>query len=350
MKYVITITLLFLSLQNTAQVSLSSGLVAYYPFSNDYKDHSGNGHDGTAHGDMSFTSDLWHHSNAAANFGGDSSWIGVPASVGLTPTKHLSLSFRYKTNVGRIEYILSKSDYSDGGTTDNVQYQILLNDSVNFGSGLTFGTCHNNSCITTSYNPAGYPQDYLSNDTTLSQNSWHCVVLTFDSGQKKMYIDNILRASDTTVGANPHSIDSCINGMLKIGFWWEGGPLYFSGAMDELRIYNRHLNTSEITALCNYNYDSLYNSNGEASSVNALTNDHNIQIFPNPVSNNLSVKLPVDESNSEAIVINQLGQIILDLKFNSSVFSIDVSKLPASTYFLRICNGTFIKTVQFSKN
>jgi len=336
MRTILLILSLFIAATVSAQVSLTSGLVAYYPFSGDYNDHSGNGHNGIPHA-MSLTTDKWGHTNSAALFGGDSSWVEIPASPSLTTSKHLSVSFRYNTNVdsSRIEYLMSKSDFYGTGTTNNVQYQILLNDATNFGKGLTFGTTHNNSCTTTAYNPG----NYLNNGHRITPNAWHCIVLTFDTGSKNMYIDNVLIASDTAVGVSPKAIDSCVNGILKLGAWWQGGPLYFSGIMDEVRIYNRTLNIAEIDTLCSIN----------ALDIKEVADNNDVILYPNPTTDLITLHLPDVIKSVMITVYNQLGQVVLNQQLDKQVSTIDTRSLPASTYIIRINTGQEIITKQFVK-
>ena len=67
MRYLITVIyLLFLFINNFAlgQIPQSSNLIAYYPFSGNANDSSGNGYDGTISGDPQLTTDRFGNSNS----------------------------------------------------------------------------------------------------------------------------------------------------------------------------------------------------------------------------------------------------------------------------------------------
>ena len=74
MRYLITVIyLLFLFINNFAlgQIPQSSNLIAYYPFSGNANDSSGNGYNGTISGDPQLTTDRFGNSNSAYNFDGN---------------------------------------------------------------------------------------------------------------------------------------------------------------------------------------------------------------------------------------------------------------------------------------
>jgi len=80
------------------------------------------------------------------------------------------------------------------------------------------------------------------------QNQWVYAVLTFDGTTLKSYINGILRNQWTRNGILTYNINGNI---------WLGGrnstdyPRYFSGAIDDVRIYNRALTSAEILQLYN---------------------------------------------------------------------------------------------------
>ena len=78
MKFIIS-TIIFLSLvlNNFAfgEIPQSSEIIAYYPFSGNANDSSGNEYDGTISGDPQLTTDRFGNSNSAYIFDGDGDWI-----------------------------------------------------------------------------------------------------------------------------------------------------------------------------------------------------------------------------------------------------------------------------------
>jgi ELWxxDGT repeat protein len=79
-------------------------------------------------------------------------------------------------------------------------------------------------------------------------------------------------------------------------------------------------------------------------------NPSKIKIYPNPVSNHLTIENPFAK-NQKLNVINQLGQTVLKQNNNASTTSLDVSNLSKGLYFLNINTETGeSQTIKFIKN
>jgi len=79
---------------------------------------------------------------------------------------------------------------------------------------------------------------------SLNANQWYHIVGTFDGSDIKVYLDGVLK--DTTNVGGPIDDD---NLPLRIGS--DDGGTYINAHIDDLRIYNRALTSSEIQALYN---------------------------------------------------------------------------------------------------
>ena len=107
-------------------------------------------------------------------------------------------------------------------------------------------------------NPAGWPDPNTagklyfharndinaSSSSTLDNEQWYHVALTFDTSEANFYIDGSL---DDTVDGD-FSVPADLNPTAtSIGAWLgDGGGKYFSGAIDEVRIYDRALSEAEV--------------------------------------------------------------------------------------------------------
>ncbi|MBP9759117.1 prepilin-type N-terminal cleavage/methylation domain-containing protein [Candidatus Dojkabacteria bacterium] len=82
---------------------------------------------------------------------------------------------------------------------------------------------------------------------TVALNQWTHVAISMDStGLKTYYINGVNVGQSTYL---PNTVDS---GVLRIGTRISTPTEYFNGFIDEVRIYNRVLNTSEVKALYDY--------------------------------------------------------------------------------------------------
>ena len=82
---------------------------------------------------------------------------------------------------------------------------------------------------------------YRDGTTVLATNKWYFGAYTFNSSGNAftLYLNSNVESSGT-------SVDSGVNTNLYIG---EGYPGYFSGSIDDVRIYNRALSASEVKQL-----------------------------------------------------------------------------------------------------
>ncbi len=84
----------------------------------------------------------------------------------------------------------------------------------------------------------------ISTSITVTDNNWHFAVATFSSNTMNLYLDGNVVGSLSTGRAQNY------NGWWRIGSYKLSGPNatngYFSGLIDEVRIYNRALSESEI--------------------------------------------------------------------------------------------------------
>jgi hypothetical protein len=240
---------LLFAVQTNAQVNLNAGLVGYYPFNGNFSDQSGNGNNGVPQNGATFGTDQWGNANSAAFFDGFDDWVSIAPSASISPSKHFSIAFRFKSNNASYGQVLfAKADYTVN--PNNYQYHIGFNYSGFGTNGLWMGTRHQGNCTSSTFLSDNYVIDTTN---IINSNQWYCVAMLFDNGVKSIYINGALAVQETvSTGPFPNQTDSCTAGSLRFGTWWAGDPEYFNGMLDEVRIYNRALNTSEIDSICNY--------------------------------------------------------------------------------------------------
>jgi len=72
-------------------------------------------------------------------------------------------------------------------------------------------------------------------------------------------------------------------------------------------------------------------------------------IYPNPVKDNLNLRLPADLSQAELVIYNQLGQSVFNYSVQNETRSIDVSGLSTGIYFIQFLTEDITKTFKFIK-
>ena len=76
-----------------------------------------------------------------------------------------------------------------------------------------------------------------------SNGAWHHIVATQEGTMGTLYMDGVLRASGTLPAIGNGA------GAINLGRFNSGDHWYFTGRMDEVRIYNRALSHPEVTEL-----------------------------------------------------------------------------------------------------
>ncbi|WP_161990728.1 LamG-like jellyroll fold domain-containing protein [Chryseobacterium viscerum] len=247
---------------------------------------------------------------------------------------------------------------------------------------------------------AGHNGDWyaLEDSVPLSINTWHHVAVTYDAASTtmKLYKDGQLRSTKTDVDP----VDE--GNMVRIGAFNDAANS-FTGTMDEVRIWNRALSSSEIANTMNcelsgpetgliayYKFNqgianannasvtTLLDSSGNnyhgtlhgfalnGSSSNWVGNSvintgitcttylnvssvekTNFKFFPNPATNKLFLTSKQPILNVE--VINFLGQTVKTQKINNVEAEINLSSLTPASYWIRIKTKEGLETIKIIK-
>jgi predicted MPP superfamily phosphohydrolase len=98
---------------------------------------------------------------------------------------------------------------------------------------------------------------FVSSQGKYNDGLWHYVLLTYDNKILKLYIDGVLLDSKITSGAIP---DNSGDQDFVIGGNSFMDDKFFKGDLDEIRVWNRSLNTEEVSNGFNNN---TFNTNGQ---------------------------------------------------------------------------------------
>ena len=214
----------------------ANGLLAHYPFIKNANDASGNGNHGIAHG-VTPTTDRFGRVNNAYSFDGVDDVISTSIPFSAPGPNTFTLSVWFRTTSTRGGRLLGSGSSQFGGSP-NYDRQLYLSNT----GQLYFGI----------YQTDKYPDGNKVVATTQSYNDggWHHAVATLSAAGMKLYVDGVLRVSDTR-----YTYAEGYSGYWKVGFdnlsGWPATPAsnYYAGALDDIFIYNRELTATEITQL-----------------------------------------------------------------------------------------------------
>jgi hypothetical protein len=206
---------------------LTDGLVAYFPFSGNASDASGNGNDGVVHG-ATPTSDRFGHLNSAYSFDGETNYIQVPSSPSLEIQDSITLSaWVYHLSNASPQHIVNMSALYSG-------YRLAAWWANPAGNSLELYDLSQSQNIADDGS-----QPYIG--------KWTHVAATWDGSFMRVYRDGILGGQSAFNGKISVSNNDLYIGVLNPIPWPIQG--YFHGYIDDVRLYNRALSESEINQL-----------------------------------------------------------------------------------------------------
>ncbi|PJB81712.1 MAG: hypothetical protein CO089_03610, partial [Zetaproteobacteria bacterium CG_4_9_14_0_8_um_filter_55_31] len=214
--------LLPFTMAGTANAGLNDGLAAYWTFDEGVgivaNDVSGNGNTGAINGGATFGPG---HVNTGLNFNGVDQNVVVPDAASLNPSTSLTISafVQPSTSTGDI---VTKDGENAGGR----QYQLTF---YNSHFWLSIGT-------TTGLHTL------MGNGTWATGGQYH-VAMTYDGATVKLFVNGALDGSLPVTGAVVSG-----NQPVRIGGGAPAGqsPYWYSGGIDEVKIYARALADCEV--------------------------------------------------------------------------------------------------------
>jgi len=215
------------------RLSLTDGLVAYYPFDGDANDASGFGNHGTVKG-ATLTADRFGNANSAYQFDGANARIVVSSNPSLNPSNQLTVAFWLKINrITKNSWAPIIYKGNDSNPYKKREYAVWLNKKQYFH-----------------FTSAGDSQDqHCLNSDAVQLGEWifYTGVIDRRNHLMKCYINGARKTLQND------SYSSFNNGDEALEFGGKGAKRsWFSsldGVLDEIRIYNRALPDIEIQSL-----------------------------------------------------------------------------------------------------
>ncbi len=240
-RTIIIVTLFLNAVGSTAQVNLNQGLMAYYPFSGNANDSSGNGNN-PSFNNAKLTADRFGNPNKAYEFNGSSSYIQIPNRPTLNAGNKLSISIWVKANgfyqgACTGNYLLSKGIAS---VTPNLYDALFGNGPYGVYKGINFCSTTLDTNHQSFYGAALGNYNFLTPNVHTGQ--WYHVVFVYNGSVNSLFVNNVL-VDQSTSSTNFTNTSDLIFGKYPTGVYW------FNGVLDDIRIYNRDLSLAEVKAL-----------------------------------------------------------------------------------------------------
>lgn len=224
--------------------NLSDGLIAYYNFNGgNLNDSSGNANHIILNNGATKTTDRLGRADNAYFFDGSSNYMKVANSASLNPDQAITMMSIIKIKSFYAANCVSNQVFGKGWNDFiNGYYSLRFYSTV--GCGFPVDTAK--EVFYCAYGDlSGRPSAIDTN--YLRTNRWYNVVYTYANGVYNLYIDGQLKLSGSKT-----AVFTANNQELYIGRHGDPSyPYYFSGAIDEIRIYNKALCAAAVKQLYN---------------------------------------------------------------------------------------------------
>ena len=300
---------------NSFSQNLQSGLVAHFPLDGTGDDVSVLNIDGSVVNTTPSTGVLGMPLSALYfNESLPSTLIAGTSDRGIS--NQFSVSVWVKTSITG-DHLISKYDWP----SDQGYFLAIFQDKATVG-----GRDNSNNYL------------QLQGTSTITDGNWHHLVGTCDGNTWNIYVDCVLENTMTTTTPTPLFSNAI---PLTIGYYYlgfSGDYLYYTGDLDDARIYNRVVTTQEISLLCDENL----------LSTNEIEPKNEVVVSTLNAEGLFGISWSGNE-NYFVEVYNLNGQIVFSMNKQGEI---DLNTQSAGIYLLTVKgeNGTIIHQQKIIKN
>ncbi|MGN6213146.1 LamG-like jellyroll fold domain-containing protein [Parafilimonas sp.] len=215
--------------------------MAYYPFNGNANDASGNDNN-PVFNNTTLVTDYYGNANSACQFNGIDTYIKIANSNTLNMGNTISVcawikptGFYYGTCHGNSVLVKGDDDFITGN------YMLRFDDGMFTGTNCGGGVP---DTVHQTYYGIGTGLSPVQDTPYAQKNIWRSVVYTYDGLHARLYIDCNLVLDSEQPGLTFSNGNDLVFGRLNnIQF-----PYWLNATLDEVRIYNRALNSDEVKA------------------------------------------------------------------------------------------------------
>jgi len=305
------------------------------------------------------TADRFGNANSAYSFDGISDFINVPDDNSLDFTNQLSISVWV--------YLNDYTFYNDNDERVIIGKQRAVGGTGIIFTGLTYSATQLKSTFGVGNGTEGTG---AYSDDTLSLEHWHNLVGVYNGTQVQLYKDGVLiKTESTTVTLLNSTQPLCIGKEGDIN-------RNFKGKIDDVRIYNRALNSTEIESLYfeNYCFETIYDTittevfdttyvtvydtipvydsiavtdtliiDAVLTGINPPDNINTLKIYPNPTKDFIIINTGNYSGMQDYSIkiVNLLGATVFETLIQQPVYEINLSTWTGKgVYLLKIFDNT----------
>ena len=333
MRYRLLFCFMLIGLGAAAQVP-TNGLRGYWPFNGNADDESGNGNNGILINGPTPEQDRFGRASSAYYFDGLDDFILVNDASSLNPSAEISLCAWFKGD------FFTGDGYSPllakGYTSHTAPYyQYKLGAGADYNNSWFIGS---SLAINGNESRASTPNNYWT------PGDWYFVVATYDGSRHKFYVNNQL------------IVDQAASGPLSTYgqemYFGNNTTLddFFQGVIDDIRIYDRALDSSEVATLyyeelC-FDHVTVTDTliiNANLTSFRPVTYQNSIRVYPNPGRDHITIDCGSNYGTMNGYSLridNTMGQTVFTSTITMQSYYLDLNTWTGNgVYFIYLINA-----------
>lgn len=209
--------------------TLFQDLVAFYNFDGNLVDTSGQGNDAAIQGGVTFTAGRDGSAGDGLTFNGTSGFLSTTNSLN-SPQDYSSNAWFKTSSTGGV---LISFTNSQTGTPSNYDRILWIDTTGHANFGVYIGSVH-----------------YITSSGTYNDGNWHMATSTMSSTTGMgLYVDGVSVATDTNTVSQTYTGWWRIGNSNTPGGWPASMKAYFTGSMDDIKIYSTALNPTQVAEL-----------------------------------------------------------------------------------------------------
>lgn len=332
-RSIITSTFIFIFTLSYGTVD-TTGLIGYWKFDGNTKDETTNGNHGIVNG-ATLTKDRHGNKDGAYYFDGKDDYISLGKSATLEPTTMTVNAWFRIEDTTKNGAIISCRNSNDG------EWGMDMYHHKDFGLITSMGAGASNRAV-------GH-HSFINFDSS----EWHMITFVYDGKRDPYrfatYVDCEFIGYDNRTGTSGGLIGTDQIAYHVDSHWIIGahsqyfnssvnnGPYYFTGAIDDVAIYNRALSAAEIKTL-----------GGKTSSIQHQMDLPTVSLYPNPTTGEVTIQTKGGhlDGKSTIVLYNNLGQQLMSLPVTSELEKLHLNSFSKGMYIVEIIQPNGVAVIR----
>ncbi len=215
---------------NSIDQTLLQGLVGFYNFNNNLVDTSGKGNDAAIQGGVTYTNGRDGTANNGLLFNGTSGFLSTTNTLNSPQDYSTNVWFKTSSTGG---VLMAFTNSQTSATPSNFDRILWIDTTGHANFGVYIGSVH-----------------YITSAGTYNDGNWHMATATMSSTLGMgLYVDGVSVVTDSNTVSQTYAGWWRIGESNTTGGWPATMNQYFTGSMDDIKIYSTALNATQVSNL-----------------------------------------------------------------------------------------------------